>query len=74
MNRRMKKPVITSRREKSFILMAHILYTGDEDIHVPGISRTIYDPACGTGGMLSVSEEYIRGQNPQAHLTLFGQD
>jgi type I restriction enzyme M protein len=55
-------------------LMAHILYTGDEDIHVAGISRTIYDPACGTGGMLSVSEEYIREQNPQAHLTLFGQD
>jgi type I restriction enzyme M protein len=55
-------------------LMAHLLYTGDEDIHVPGISRTIYDPACGTGGMLSVSEEYIREQNPQAHLTLFGQD
>jgi type I restriction enzyme M protein len=54
-------------------LMAHILYTGDEDIHVPGISRTIYDPACGTGGMLSVSEAYIREQNPQAHLTLFGQ-
>jgi type I restriction enzyme M protein len=55
-------------------LMAHILYTGDEEIHIPGISRTIYDPACGTGGMLSVSEEYIREQNPQAHLTLFGQD
>src|ERR1700719_3083917 len=29
-------------------LMAHILYTGDEDIHIPGISRTIYDPTCGT--------------------------
>ena len=26
----------------------------------PGIARTIYDPTCGTGGMLSVSEEYIR--------------
>ncbi|WP_363252263.1 hypothetical protein [Bradyrhizobium sp.] len=24
--------------------------------------------------MLSVSEQYIREQNPQAHLTLFGQD
>lgn len=55
-------------------LMAHVLYAGDEDIHIPGISRTIYDPACGTGGMLSVSEQYIREQNPQAHLTLFGQD
>jgi type I restriction enzyme M protein len=55
-------------------LMAHLIYTGDEDVYKPGISRTIYDPACGTGGMLSVSEEYIREQNPQAHLTLFGQD
>lgn len=52
-------------------LMAHLIYTGDEDVYKPGISRTIYDPACGTGGMLSVSEEYIREQNPQAHLTLF---
>ena len=55
-------------------LMAHLLYTEDEDVYSPGISRTIYDPACGTGGMLSVSEEYIREHNPQAHLTLFGQD
>jgi type I restriction enzyme M protein len=55
-------------------LMAHLIYTGDEDIYAPGISRTVYDPACGTGGMLSVSEEYIRAHNDRAHLTLFGQD
>jgi type I restriction enzyme M protein len=55
-------------------LMAHLIYTGDEDIYKPGISRTIYDPACGTGGMLSVSEEYIREHNNKAHLTLYGQD
>jgi type I restriction enzyme M protein len=55
-------------------LMAHLIYTGDEEIYRPGISRTIYDPACGTGGMLSVSEEYIREHNDKAHLTLFGQD
>jgi type I restriction enzyme M protein len=55
-------------------LMAHLLYTEDEEIYLPGIVRTIYDPACGTGGMLSVSEEYIREHNPQAHLELFGQD
>src|SRR5258705_955027 len=55
-------------------LMARVLSAGDEKIHIPGIWRTIYDPACGTGGMLSVSEQYIREQNPQAHLTLFGQD
>ena len=55
-------------------LMTHILYTGEEEIYRPGIVRTIYDPACGTGGMLSVSEEYIREHNPQANLELFGQD
>ena len=55
-------------------LMAHILYTNDEDIYVEGISRTIYDPACGTGGMLSVSEDYIRSNNNKANLTLFGQE
>jgi type I restriction enzyme M protein len=55
-------------------LMAHLIYTGESDIYKPGISRTIYDPTCGTGGMLSVSEEYIRQHNPQAHLTLYGQD
>ena len=55
-------------------LMAHIVYTEDEDVYKPGIVRTIYDPTCGTGGMLSVSEEYIKEQNPQAHLELFGQE
>ena len=55
-------------------LMAHILYTGEEDIYKQGIVRTIYDPCCGTGGMLSVSEDYIYTQNPKAHLELFGQE
>jgi type I restriction enzyme M protein len=55
-------------------LMAHLLYTHDEDVYQKHIIRTIYDPACGTGGMLSVSEEYIRQQNPDVHLMLYGQD
>lgn len=55
-------------------LMAHILYTGEEDIYKEGIVKTIYDPACGTGGMLSISEEYIRSQNNKANLILFGQE
>ena len=55
-------------------LMAHLLYTEDEEVYTPGIARTIYDPTAGTGGMLSVSEEYITEQNPQAHLQLFGQE
>ncbi len=55
-------------------LMAHIIYNEDEDIYKRGIFRTVYDPTCGTGGMLSVSEEYIKKANPQAHLGLFGQE
>jgi hypothetical protein len=38
------------------------------------VVKTIYDPACGTGGMLSVSENYIRQLNLDAHPKLFGQD
>lgn len=55
-------------------LMAHLVYTEEEDVYKPGIVRTIYDPTCGTGGMLSVSEDVIKKQNDQAHLELFGQE
>ncbi len=36
--------------------------------------RSIYDPACGTGGMLSVAEEYLRDLNPNITLNVFGQE
>jgi len=36
--------------------------------------RTVYDPACGTGGMLSVAEEYVRQLNSDANLHVFGQE
>jgi len=55
-------------------LMANLLYTGEQDVHQPGIYRTIYDPACGTGGMLSVSEQLILSQNQRAELALYGQE
>ena len=38
------------------------------------VVKTIYDPACGTGGMLSVAEKYIRDLNADAKPMLFGQD
>jgi type I restriction enzyme M protein len=55
-------------------LMTHLVYTGEEDVYKPGVYREIYDPACGTGGMLSVSEETIRAGNGSANLGLYGQD
>ncbi|MCY4519676.1 MAG: class I SAM-dependent DNA methyltransferase [Caldilineaceae bacterium] len=55
-------------------LMANLIYTGEQDVYKPGIYRTIYDPACGTGGMLSESEKLILSQNDRAKLALFGQE
>jgi type I restriction enzyme M protein len=55
-------------------LMANLVYTGEKDVYTPGIFRTIYDPACGTGGMLSESEKFILGQNDRAELALYGQE
>jgi type I restriction enzyme M protein len=36
--------------------------------------RSIYDPTAGTGGMLSVTEEYIKALNPNASVDLYGQE
>lgn len=55
-------------------LMANLIYTNEEDVYKSGIIRTIYDPTCGTGGMLSVSEEHIRSENVNANLILYGQE
>ncbi len=55
-------------------LMTHLVYTGEEDVYKAGVYREIYDPACGTGGMLSVSEETIRAGNKAANLGLYGQE
>ncbi len=55
-------------------LMANLIYTGEPDVYKPGIFRKIYDPACGTGGMLSESEKLIRDQNKHANLALYGQE
>ena len=55
-------------------LMANLVYTDEQDVYKPGIYRTIYDPACGTGGMLSESVNLILSQNKGAELALFGQE
>ncbi len=55
-------------------LMANLIYTGEQNVYKPGIYRRIYDPACGTGGMLSESEKLILSQNDRAQLALFGQE
>jgi type I restriction enzyme M protein len=56
-------------------LMVNLLFLNDrETLTQKGIVKTIYDPACGTGGMLSVAEEYIKELNPDAKPVVFGQE
>jgi type I restriction enzyme M protein len=57
-------------------LMVNLLFIDDADnvLTRPGIVKTLCDPACGTGGMLSVAEDHLRALNPQARLEVFGQE
>lgn len=56
-------------------LMVNLLIAPDDDaLSMPGASRTVLDPACGTGGMLSAAEEHIKRLNPSATVTVFGQE
>ena len=56
-------------------LMVNLLFVNDKDIlRRKGIVKTLYDPACGTGGMLSIAEEYLQELNPDAKLEVFGQE
>uniref|UniRef100_UPI003F4CA03F type I restriction-modification system subunit M n=1 Tax=Xanthomonas cannabis TaxID=1885674 RepID=UPI003F4CA03F len=57
-------------------LMVGLLFIEDDDVLTPGnaVVRTIYDPTAGTGGMLSIAGEYLAEHNPQARLTMHGQE
>lgn len=56
-------------------LMVNILFNDDSDVlSGSNVAKTIYDPACGTGGMLSVAEEYLHELNQSTELLAFGQE
>lgn len=68
-------------------LMVDLMLAGDEArIRGKGVVRTVYDPCCGSGGMLLITKDHIQsgivqqGQvvqppiNPDAELHLFGQE
>ncbi len=56
-------------------LMVNVLFDADnQSLTEAGIIKTLYDPACGTGGMLSIGEQYLKELNPDAKLELFGQE
>ncbi len=56
-------------------LMVNLLFMDDRKILTQkGIVKTIFDCCAGTGGMLSVAEEYLNELNPDARLEVFGQE
>ncbi|NEB01226.1 SAM-dependent DNA methyltransferase [Streptomyces sp. SID13726] len=56
-------------------LTVNLLVSPDSDIvTAPGAIRTVMDPACGTGGMLSAAEDHIKALNPDATVDVYGQE
>ena len=56
-------------------LMVNLIFIEDDEaLTKPGVVRSIYDPAAGTGGMLSVSGEHLAELNPDARLVMYGQE
>ncbi len=56
-------------------LMVNLLLSGDrEALSQNHIVRTVYDPCCGSGGMLTIAKERVVEINPKADVFLFGQE
>lgn len=56
-------------------LMVNLLLAPDEaELTTPGVVKTVLDPACGTGGMLTAAEDFITEHNPQAKVIPHGQE
>ena len=53
-------------------LMTELLFVGEEK--TSGSIKLIYDPACGTGGMLTSCQEFINNKNPDVDVVLYGQE
>ena len=57
------------------LLVSLLFAEHGEDLHGQGVIRSIFDPCCGTGGMLTLGKEYFREQiNPDADIRLLGQE
>ena len=56
-------------------LMVSLLLSQDLDsLKQAHITRTVYDPCCGSGGMLTIAKERILELNPNSTVFLFGQE
>jgi type I restriction enzyme M protein len=69
----MKPPVRFHPREVIRLIVELLLENDHAALTGVGIIRTVYDPACGTGGMLALTEEEMNALNPRIRVELFGQ-
>lgn len=61
-------------REVIRLLSSILLAESCDDIFDEGKVITVLDMACGTGGMLSTTHDFIKRMNPDAKIQLFGQE
>ena len=61
-------------REVVQLIVKLLIDADDEKLSKPGVVRHVYDPACGTGGMLAYTEQELKGFNPNIIVELFGQE
>ena len=61
-------------REVIHLIVELLIANDDTKLTGKGIIRQVYDPACGTGGMLALTEEALKEFNPSIRVELFGQE
>ncbi|MFF5403932.1 N-6 DNA methylase [Streptomyces misionensis] len=64
----------TTPRDVSQLMAALLMEPDLGQLAAPGAVRTIHDPVCGTGGLLSEAADRIADVNPEAHVRLSGQE
>jgi type I restriction enzyme M protein len=61
-------------REVIRLIVSLLLVNDIDALTGSGVIRQVYDPAAGTGGMLSIAEMQMKGLNPRIRVELFGQE
>lgn len=63
-------------REVVKLLVSLTMCGKEQELFIPGKAFTIYDPCCGTGGMLTVGREHLQemAQNNNLKVYLYGQE
>ncbi|MDA9019837.1 type I restriction-modification system subunit M [Flavimaricola sp.] len=61
-------------REVIRLIVSLLLINDKEGLTGSGVIRQVYDPAAGTGGMLSIAEMEMKALNPRIRVELFGQE